>query len=70
MIVLGDDMRDRILAKGVAPDRVVVVRDGTSLPARCRTRTHPVVQELRCGFPFVATARRQSWVLRRVEHAC
>ena len=33
VIVLGDDMRDRILAKGVAPERVVVVRDGTSFPA-------------------------------------
>src|ERR1700678_1207544 len=30
VIVLGDDMRDRILAKGAHPDRVVVVRDGTS----------------------------------------
>src|SRR3984885_194699 len=29
VIVLGDDMRDRILKKGVDPDRVVVVRDGT-----------------------------------------
>src|SRR5271154_5257273 len=33
VIVLGDDMRNRILAKGVAPNRVVVVRDGTSFPA-------------------------------------
>ena len=32
VIVLGDDMRDRILAKGVSPERVVVVRDGTSFP--------------------------------------
>src|SRR5277367_3982747 len=32
VIVLGDDMRERILAKGVAPERVVVVRDGTSFP--------------------------------------
>ena len=30
VIVLGDDMRDRILAKGVAAERVVVVRDGTT----------------------------------------
>jgi colanic acid biosynthesis glycosyl transferase WcaI len=30
VIVLGDDMRERILAKGVAPERVVVVRDGTT----------------------------------------
>src|ERR1700721_967316 len=30
VIVLGDDMRDRILAKGVSPENVVVVRDGSS----------------------------------------
>jgi colanic acid biosynthesis glycosyl transferase WcaI len=32
VIVLGDDMRNRILAKGVQPDRVVVVRDGAEVP--------------------------------------
>src|ERR1700683_3699738 len=32
VIVLGDDMRDRILAKGVAPEKVVVVRDGATPP--------------------------------------
>src|ERR1700733_2527887 len=53
VIVLGDDMRDRILAKGVAPERVIVVRDGTSFPASMPERTDPVVQELRCGFQFV-----------------
>ena len=30
VIVLGDDMRERILAKGVAAERVFVVRDGTT----------------------------------------
>jgi colanic acid biosynthesis glycosyl transferase WcaI len=53
VIVLGDDMRERILAKGVAPERVVVVRDGTSFPASMPERNDPVVQELRCGFEFV-----------------
>jgi colanic acid biosynthesis glycosyl transferase WcaI len=54
VIVLGDDMRDRILAKGVAPERVVVVRDGTAnLPAQMPDRSDPVVQEIRQGFPFV-----------------
>lgn len=53
VIVLGDDMRNRILSKGVSPDRVVVVRDGTSIPASMPDPSHPVVQELRCGFPFV-----------------
>ncbi len=53
VIVLGDDMRERILAKGVTPERVVVVRDGTSFPASMPERSDPVVQELRCGFQFV-----------------
>jgi glycosyltransferase involved in cell wall biosynthesis len=54
IIVLGDDMRNRILAKGVSPDRVVVIRDGTSsFPGLMPDANHPVVQELRCGFPFV-----------------
>ncbi len=54
VIVLGDDMRNRILAKGVAPERVVVVRDGTSFPASMPAKSDPVVQEIRSGFPFVA----------------
>ncbi|HEY4949409.1 MAG TPA: glycosyltransferase family 4 protein [Candidatus Acidoferrales bacterium] len=54
VIVLGDDMRDRILDKGVAPERVVVVRDGTSTPpAQMPERSDPIVQEIRHGFPFV-----------------
>jgi colanic acid biosynthesis glycosyl transferase WcaI len=53
VIVLGDDMRQRILAKGVAPERVVVVRDGASFPASTPERNDPTVQELRCGFAFV-----------------
>jgi glycosyltransferase involved in cell wall biosynthesis len=54
VIVLGDDMRDRILSKGVAPGRVVVVRDGASFPASMPEPGDPVVQEIRCGFSFVA----------------
>ena len=64
VIVLGDDMRDRILAKGVARERVVVVRDGTapttapaathaSAAAQMPERSDSVVQEIRHGFPFV-----------------
>jgi colanic acid biosynthesis glycosyl transferase WcaI len=54
VIVLGDDMRERILAKGVHPDRVAVVRDGATIPAALPDRSDPVVQEIRSGFPFVA----------------
>jgi len=54
VIVLGDDMRARILAKGVPPERVVVVRDGTSFPSTMPAQDDPIVQEIRCGFSFVA----------------
>lgn len=54
VIVLGDDMRRLILAKGVAPDRVLVVRDGASIPDSMPPASDPVVQEIRSGFPFVA----------------
>lgn len=58
VIVLGDDMRERILSKGVASDRVVVVRDGAFLPSRkpdlTESEAERVVSEIRGGFPFVA----------------
>lgn len=55
VIVLGDDMRSRVVAKGIAPERVVVVRDGTSLPFDLPHKCDPVVKEIRGGFPFVVT---------------
>lgn len=54
VIVLGEDMRERILSKGVDPGRVIVVRDGASLGGGVPEFNDPVVQEIRCGFPFVA----------------
>jgi colanic acid biosynthesis glycosyl transferase WcaI len=54
VIVLGDDMRQRILSKGVAAERVVVVRDGATFHAVSAALNDPVVQEIRGGFPFVA----------------
>lgn len=53
VIVLGEDMRDRILAKGVSSERIAIVRDGAPLPDRLASPDAPVAQELRCGFPFV-----------------
>ncbi len=53
VIVLGEDMRDRIIAKGVDPGRVVIVRAGAALPERIPAADDPVAQEIRCGFPFV-----------------
>jgi colanic acid biosynthesis glycosyl transferase WcaI len=54
VIVLGDDMRERILRKGIEPARVVVIRDGTVIPETLAEQSHPVAQEIRSGFPFVA----------------
>ena len=57
VIVLGDDMRERIVAKGVTPQRVTVVHDGASLPSSVPDLDDPshlkIVDEIRCGFPFV-----------------
>jgi colanic acid biosynthesis glycosyl transferase WcaI len=53
VIVLGNDMRERILSKGVDPERVVIVRDGTTSPTSTAELDDPIVQEIRCGFPFV-----------------
>lgn len=57
VIVLGDDMRERVLAKGVAPERVRVVRDGAPPPAPAPdlrdAEARAVVEEIRGGFPFV-----------------
>ena len=53
VIVLGDDMKRRIVAKGVPAERVVVVRDGADVPERVPERDNAIGQEVRCGFPFV-----------------
>ena len=54
VIVLGDDMRERIISKGIDPARVVVVRDGASFPPFLLPQSDPIVQQIRSGFPFVA----------------
>jgi len=53
VIVLGEDMRRRIVAKGVPAQRVVVVRDGADVPDRVPPRANPLSSEVRCGFSFV-----------------
>jgi glycosyltransferase involved in cell wall biosynthesis len=57
VIVLGDDMRERIVAKGVSPGRVIVVHDGAFLRPFVPDLGDPsvlkIVDEIRCGFPFV-----------------
>jgi colanic acid biosynthesis glycosyl transferase WcaI len=56
VIVLGGDMRNRIIAKGVRPERVDVVRDGADIPAKnCSPpQIDPeVVRNIRAGDRFV-----------------
>ncbi len=53
VIVLGEDMRERIIAKGVDPGRVVVVRDGAPIPESVASADHPVAREIRGDFSFV-----------------
>ncbi len=54
IVVLGEDMKERVIAKGMPPQKVVVVRDGTFIPSSLPPPEHPIAQELRKGFPFVA----------------
>ena len=53
VIVLGEDMRDRIVAKGVDPGRVVVSRDGINIPETLPSPDNPVAREIRGDFRFV-----------------
>jgi colanic acid biosynthesis glycosyl transferase WcaI len=56
VIVLGGDMRNRIIAKGVRPERVDVVRDGADIPSRNSPRPHideEVVRTIRASDSFV-----------------
>ena len=53
IIVLGEDMRERILAKGVDAERITIVRDAVPFPEMVPSADHPVVRELRGNFRFV-----------------
>lgn len=56
VIVLGEDMRARIIAKGVEPSRVIVIRDGAEFPKTSEPLPSPdpdVVRAIRAGFSFV-----------------
>jgi len=52
VIVLGGDMRDRIIAKGVDPARVVVSRDGIIIPETVPSPENSVAREIRGDFRF------------------
>jgi len=54
VIVLGEDMRDRIMAKGVLPERIAIIRDGAEMPGGDDPRLDPdVIREIRGDFKFV-----------------
>ncbi len=52
MIVLGEDMKARIAAKGVSPDRIDIVRDGVEdrLLVRARSFRPEVIKAIRGDF--------------------
>ncbi len=52
VIVLGEDMRDRIVAKGIDPARVVVSRDGIVIPETVPSPDNSVAREIRGDFRF------------------
>lgn len=53
VVVLGDDMRERVISKGVDPARVVVIRDGTSASVPDAPSDHPAIREIRGSAEFV-----------------
>jgi colanic acid biosynthesis glycosyl transferase WcaI len=54
VVVLGEDMKERVVAKGISPQKVVVIRDGVPIPTDLPPPDHPIAQQLRQGFPFVS----------------
>jgi colanic acid biosynthesis glycosyl transferase WcaI len=54
VIVLGTDMRDRIVGKGVLAERIAVIRDGAELSdGEARGLDREVVRQIRGDFKFV-----------------
>jgi glycosyltransferase involved in cell wall biosynthesis len=53
VLVLGEDMRDRIAAKGVSPDNIVVVRDGAMPVDMPSVEDQRIPDEIRNGYRFV-----------------
>ena len=53
VIVLGEDMRERIISKGVDPARITICRDAVPFPETLPAPDHPVVREIRGEFRFV-----------------
>lgn len=54
VIVLGEDMRERVISKGINPARVIVIRDGTPPAETVPPSDHPAIREIRGEADFVA----------------
>jgi glycosyltransferase involved in cell wall biosynthesis len=54
VIVLGEDMRSRIISKAVPAERIEIVRDGVDFDAQTKNEVDPqVMAQIRNGFRFV-----------------
>lgn len=53
IVVLGEDMRERIIEKGINAARITVVRDAVSFPELLPPFDPAIVREIREGFRFV-----------------
>ncbi len=53
VVVLGEDMRNRIVSKGISPERVCVVRDGADISGSQASPDPEVVRTIRGSFRFV-----------------
>jgi glycosyltransferase involved in cell wall biosynthesis len=53
IVVLGEDMRERIIGKGVEPSRVSVIRDAVAFTEFPTGANEAIVREIRRGFRFV-----------------
>ena len=53
VIVLGEDMRQRLAAKGIDPAQITVIRDAVSFPEAIPRAEENIVREIRGPFQFV-----------------
>jgi len=53
VVVLGEDVEERIKTKRIDPARIVVVRDGAVKPTMAPAVDHPLTRVVRSGYPFV-----------------
>ena len=53
VVVLGEDMKERILSKGVKNESIVVVRDGSETIEPIEKKEHQVLKTIRRDFPFI-----------------